>query len=433
MQAKILDIADGIRDKTITRRRFLHKHAESAWTEFLTTSHIVKTLSDLGFEVLWGEDVISREHRAAVPDEAVLEACYQRALEEGADETIIEKARGGYTGAIGILRNGDGPTVALRFDIDALEITESSADTHEPVALGFSSIHEGAAHLCGHDGHTSIGLAVAEVLSGIRDHFRGTLKIIFQPGEEGMRGAKPMVEKGHLDDVDYLIGLHIGVKALKTGMIIAGSHGFLATSKIDAVFKGKSAHAGLAPEQGANALLAAATAVTNLHAIVRHGKGSSRVNVGSLTSRGARNAIPETAELKLETRGITSEVNEFMENAARAVLKGAAVMHGVDVKIEGVGSAKSGASDAELIAVIKRAAGSIPNVTEIADDVDFGACEDFTFMMDRVQQGGGKATYLMVGSKLADGHHSPEFTFDEESLSIGTRLVALAVYDLMKP
>jgi aminobenzoyl-glutamate utilization protein A len=112
-----------------------------------------------------------------------------------------------------------------------------------------------------------MGLCLAEVLVGMRAKLRGKVRLIFQPAEEGVRGARAMVAAGVVDDVDFLYGLHIGTSAKETGEFYCGTGGFLATSKFDAYFSGKSTHAGIAPNEGRNALLAAATAVLNLNAI----------------------------------------------------------------------------------------------------------------------------------------------------------------------
>ena len=130
-----------------------------------------------------------------VADEAELERQYARAKAQGADPEFLPATRGGMTGVIGILRCGEGPTLAMRFDIDALGVVEASESTHRPACEGWASMNEGFMHACGHDGHTAIGLAVAKVLMAIRENLHGTIKLIFQPAEEGVRGAKSIVEK----------------------------------------------------------------------------------------------------------------------------------------------------------------------------------------------------------------------------------------------
>lgn len=147
------------------------------------------------------------------------------------------------------------------------------------------------------------GLGTAIILSEIKDRLSGTVKLIFQPGEEGSRGAAAMEAAGILEGVDYIFGGHIGFQARRSGDLICGTRGFLATTKLDVTFAGKPAHAGSAPEEGRNALRAAAACALNLHAISRHGQGASRINVGSLHAGQGRNVIPPNAVLQLEPVG----------------------------------------------------------------------------------------------------------------------------------
>lgn len=116
---------------------------------------------------------------------------------------------------VGIHRGNRNPALrtghvcALRFDIDALGVLEDENSCHRPAREGFASQCPGVMHACGHDGHTAIGLGVAEVLMNLRAQLHGTVKLIFQPAEEGVRGARAIVSKGHLDDVDYFVGTHL--------------------------------------------------------------------------------------------------------------------------------------------------------------------------------------------------------------------------------
>ena len=139
----------------------------------------------------------------------------------------------------------------------------------------------------------------------------GTIKLIFQPAEEGVRGARAMVAKGIVDDVDYMFGGHIGFKATKSDSLVCLTGGFLATTKLDASFKGESSHAGAAPERGRNALLAAAASCIALHSISRHGQGASRINVGVLQAGTGRNVLPDVGLIKMETRGANTEINDL--------------------------------------------------------------------------------------------------------------------------
>src|SRR5699024_5911214 len=123
--------------------------------------------------------------------------------------------------------------------------------------------------------------------------------------------------------------------------VLGSNNGFLATSKLDINFKGCSSHAGGNPEEGKNAMLAAANAVINLNAIPRHSGGATRVNVGEIHARSSRNAIADFATLKAEIRGTTSEINAYMQNYAESIIKRAAQMFQVEYTINVVGAGKS--------------------------------------------------------------------------------------------
>jgi aminobenzoyl-glutamate utilization protein A len=433
MTKDIERLAVGLEDGLIERRRDLHRCPEAAWTEFRTASMVAAALSAAGYEVRLGEDSVRREAMLGVPSGEELDAHMGRAVDQGGDPDLIERMRGGLTGVIGELSCGEGPVVALRFDMDANDLDEARDDGHRPWREGFASTNPGVMHACGHDGHVAVGVGVAELLAGLTDRFHGTVRLIFQPGEEGVRGAGPMVDAGALDGVDYLLGGHIGFRAPQTGRLVCGVDGFLATTKFDVAFTGVAAHAGAAPEQGRNALLAAASAVLNLHAIPRHGQGASRISVGVLNAGQGRNVVPPNALLKAETRGETTAINDFMFERAREVVAGAARMYGVEFALSEVGRSVSGQSDPELAALVRRAAEAMDffEPAEIIDAMDLRGSEDFALMLAEVQRRGGLGTYLMLGSDLAAGHHNAHFDFDERCLAPGVALFARCVLDCM--
>jgi aminobenzoyl-glutamate utilization protein A len=146
--------------------------------------------------------------------------------------------KGGLIGVVGTIGSGS-PVTAFRFDIDALPIQEEHQNIHKPYSEQFHSTNTNISHACGHDGHTSIGLGLAKTISENKDSLKGTIKIIFQPAEEGCRGAYSMVDAGVVDDVDTLICMHLGLMA-KSGMIVAGAKGFSMIREIIKVSKEKS-------------------------------------------------------------------------------------------------------------------------------------------------------------------------------------------------
>lgn len=190
-------------------RRDLHAHPELGFTEIRTAARVDTALRDLGWDVRSGREVFDATGLPGLPEAAVLEHAAGRAAAEGVPEDLVTRFSGGCTAVVADLR-GDrpGPRVALRFDMDALPITEASAGDHPPIRRGFASRHPGVMHACGHDGHVAIGLALAAALS-TRD-FPGTVRLLFQPAEEGVRGAQPMVAAGVCADVDVLLAVHLG-------------------------------------------------------------------------------------------------------------------------------------------------------------------------------------------------------------------------------
>jgi aminobenzoyl-glutamate utilization protein A len=378
-------------------------------------------------ELYVGPEVLADGARMAVPDDEELGRWYDRALAAGAREDVLERLQGGYTGALAVLRRGEGPTVGLRVDIDGLPITESEDADHAPAAGGFRSENDGYMHACGHDAHATIGLGVLDAVAD--SDFQGTLKVFFQPGEELVAGGKPMAESGHLDDVDYLLAVHIGLDH-PTGEVVAGVGGFLAVHHFLAEFSGESAHAGGKPEEGRNTVQAMATAIQNLYAIPRHSDGATRVNAGLVGGGTATNIIPEQSFIEGEVRGETTELKEYMREHAERVLRSAAEMYDCEVTVTTEGVAPSAESDQAVVDVVHAVASSTRGVDSPMERDDLGGSEDATYLMQRVQERGGKACYVGVGTDHPGGHHTPAFDVDEESLRIGIDVLSDSIVEL---
>lgn len=432
MNEKIIALGKKIKHQTIERRRDFHKYAETAWTEFRTASIVADTLAALGYEVLVGDQVIDTEAMMGVPTSAELAFHQERAIAQGANPKWVNKMSGGKTGVVGIMNfDRPGPTAALRFDMDANDLLEAENNEHRPYCENFSSVNKGAMHACAHDGHTAVGLAVAEIISKLKEDLAGRIKLIFQPGEEGARGAKSMMEKGVVDDVDFIMGMHLAASLFEVGQVGYKTEGFLATTKIDAHFTGIPAHAGAAPETGRNALLAAANALLNLHGISRHSKGISRINVGVMQGGSGRNVIPESASIKFEIRGSNSEINQYMYEEAIRILEASAAMQGVQVKATLMGSAAGCKNDEELAIRIKKVAEGLNLFKEVLAIDAGGGSEDCTYLMERVQQQGGQALYTMIGTKIAAGHHNSYFDFDEDALELASIFLSRCAFELL--
>lgn len=406
----------------VTLRRDFHMHPEVGFTEFRTATKVVEILTSLGFDVIYGQDAMDGDSRRGLPSEAVLEKAYERALRDGANPAIAEKMRGGYTAVIGVKKGKSaGPTVAFRFDMDALPVLESKDGDHFPQANGFRSHYEGNMHACAHDGHTTIGLGLAEKLAD--GDFSGTVKLIFQPAEEGVRGAYSIVQKGIVDDVDYIFCHHLGV-GVPLGEIHGGSHGFLATTKMLAHFHGVSSHAGASPEQGKNALLGAATALLNIHAIPRFSTGSTRINVGVLEGGTAANIIPAYAKMVVETRSVSEEVNEELEQRVRNIIAHSAAMHELEHEIEVVGGAIPINYDVDMAELALEEAKQVEGFHSFVNGAyNAMGSEDASFLIKRVQDRGGKGTYMSIGTDIPAPHHHPKFDIQEEILPRSVELL----------
>ncbi len=411
------------RDRLVELRREFHRRPEVAWTEFWTTARVVEELRSIGVDELHvGPEVLS-DSRLSIPEDEELAAAAEAAIEAGADPELVERMAGGRTGCVAVIEQGEGPTVGLRVDIDGLPIEESSDDSHIPAREGFRS-ETGAMHACGHDAHATIGLGVIEAIKG--SDFSGTLKVFFQPAEEVVGGGRPMVESGHVDDVDYLFAVHVGLDH-PTGEVVAGVEGFLAVSGFKATFEGQQSHAGGRPEQGRHAVLAMASAVQNLQAISRHSEGASRINAGRVGGGTASNIVPREAFIRGEVRGETTEIRDFMLERARDVIGGAAEMHDVAADMEIKSDAPSATSSDDLVDLVQDVTRSHPDVTRSVRNDDLGGSEDATFLMQHVQDNGGLATYVCVGTDHPGGHHSETFDVDEDSLTIAVDVLTASI------
>ena len=429
---QILSLADQMKDELTACRRDFHKYAETGWFEMRTSSLVARRLKDLGYEVLTGEQVCERDSRMGVPSREELKAQYERAAAQGADPEFLERTKDGMTGVIGILRCGEGPVTAMRFDMDALGVFEKETEDHRPCREGFASVNTGFMHACGHDGHTAIGLGVAKILMELKQFLHGTIKLIFQPAEEGVRGAKAVVDKGHLDDVQYFLGSHVTASCPEdSAVVIPGCHGCLATTKLDVTYRGKAAHAGGCPEKGKNVLLAASAAILNLYAIPRHSGGASRINVGTIHGGSGKNVVPDEVKMELEVRGETTEINAYMEEYALNVVRSAAQMHGVTCEEKKMGAANSMESSQSMIDRIRRVCTEnlhLPVSEE--DSMKMGGSEDVSYMVNRVQEHGGEASFMRLLTWEAGVGHSREFDFDETVLVNGVKIFCGTVFDI---
>ena len=233
-----------------------------------------------------------------------------------------------------------------------------------------------------------------------------------------------MVAAGALDGVDYFTAIHIGT-GVPEGTVICGSDNFMATTKFDVRFTGVAAHAGGKPEEGRNALLAAAQAAIALHGIAPHSEGASRVNVGVMQAGSGRNVVPADALLKVETRGESEAINQYVFERAQAVITGAAALYGVTAGVNLMGAATSSAPSPAWVDYLREQASQVSGIEHAIDKVTAPAgSEDATLMMARVQQNGGMASYMVFGTELSAGHHNEKFDFDEQVMNVAIETLA---------
>lgn len=401
----------------IGTRRFYHKIAEPGWLEIRTSINIIEDLKKLGVtDIKYGKKIHKEELIFGRPSAEKIRS-YAESLKIKEDFDFSEILMG-YTGLIATIdTERPGKTFAFRFDIDALPIKESRDKFHKPFREGFASQNPGSMHACGHDGHLSMGIFLAKWILENKNNLAGRYILIFQPGEEGLRGAKSLSESDYLNDIDYFFAGHLGM-GLGSGKVGVGTTGFLASTKLDIIFKGHSSHAAARPEEGKNANLAAASALLNLETIAQHSKGMARLNVGVIKGGTARNIISDKAVLEMETRGANDEVNNFLVTRAIQVVKGASIQYDLDYEVKIAGSAPAiEKADYKFYEEINQIL--VEKGFDTVKNPDFKASEDVCYYINKVNSEGGSAIHFIFGSDLAAGHHNKAFDFDEKSLLMG--------------
>ncbi len=399
-----------------TLRRLFHLNPELGFAEYVTTAHICEHLTDLGFSLLRGSNLYKHSGIKPLSTTADLKIAKERLI----DSPYLSDIEAGQTGVIATLDgNRPGPNIGFRFDIDGLPIQESSAPDHLPKKLGFESFNN-YMHACGHDGHIAIGLALAKQLKENQHQLSGSYHLIFQPAEELLGGGKIFAKIPLIQDLDYLFASHIGI--VPEERIICGLS-FLANNTYTVEFLGKSAHAGNAPHSGDNALLAANYANIGLMSLPRHGEGTTRIGVGKFHSDNSPNIISDRASFEFELRGQNGKLAD-LSNKAMDIIKGAATMQNVTANIAPKSETISCKNSPELLALIRRSAlrtGAPKN--SVIEKKTVSVCEDATYLMRSVQENGGLAAYIGLGTPTYGGHHNSKFDFDEKIMLTGKKLL----------
>ncbi|MGN0718871.1 MAG: amidohydrolase [Anaerovoracaceae bacterium] len=417
-------------------RREFHKYPENGWREIRTSARIAEILTDMGYTCLMGPDVVNVDSviHLVRPDEEEMAAVMKRAVEQGADPAFVEKTRG-IPGVIAELDTGkEGPVTAFRFDIDCLPYDEPKKEGYRPFDEDYASCNPESVHACGHDAHTAMGLGIAEGILKKKEEYRGKIRLIFQPAEETFCGAISIVDKGHLDDVDNFLAMHVALSAenkpLPSHTVACGCKDFLSDRQLDITFHGRAAHPCGASQEGKNALLAACSAALNLHAIAPHEQGLTRVNVGELRAGIAPNTIAPNAFMVVEYRGETPDICAYLEERVFEILDGSAKAYGMEYTYDDYGEVPAGKSDDAMMDVVRRAAVKVPWFEKIYFEGNVGGTDDAAVMMTRVQKNGGKGAYIGIGTNTTQPVHNAEFDMDEDCIDAAIDLCLNALDEL---
>jgi aminobenzoyl-glutamate utilization protein A len=418
-----MDAAHGITDEEreelgslVKIRRSLHQWPELGFREFVTTAVICGELGRLGFQLICGADLYDSESRETIRSRVgmgALDEAWKEARERLPEDPWLPGMAGGLTGVIGHLRGAlPGPRVGLRFDLDALPVTESKEADHLPAAEGFASVRRGCMHACGHDGHTTIGLGLARRLQRMQSELKGEVFLIFQPAEEIGAGARLLSRHKAIAELDYLVAVHLGI--LERRAVVCGVS-FMALRELEVTFVGRNAHAGHNPQDGRNALQAACGAVQNLYGIARHSGGASRIGIGNFKCSNSPNVIPDSAGFTVQVRGRSNAVLDYLTEQAKAVVTGAGMMWGVQTEIKPGEECPTHPNSPHTCGLIRQAclAAGIP-AGEILDEFNASGSEDAPYLMRSVAENGGQSAYMVFGSNVRGGHHNPKWDFDED-------------------
>ena len=375
--------AKEIECEVIAQRRDFHRHPELAYQEVRTASIVARQLGELGMEVHTGV---------------------------------------GKTGVVGLLgAERPGPTVLLRFDMDALPIQEEN-DTD------YVSTQPGVMHACGHDGHTAIGLTVARMLAQQRDRLRGALKLVFQPAEEGGYGAAAMIADGALREPrpDFAFGLHLwnkrpfGWVGATEGEMMAGGREW------GCVVSGDGGHAA-SPDQTHDPVVAAAQIVVALQTVVSRNVPpleSVVVSVTQINGGDTHNVIPGEVRLAGTLRYFRSAIRDSTKKRISDIAENVAAAMGCRSEVSFGSGYRPVSNDADAARLVRELAERVPGVTAVADDERTAGSEDFGEFMADIP-----GCFFVVGSANGERgldypHHHPRFDFDERSLTVGATLMA---------
>ncbi len=384
--------AEGLRDRLVAVRRDLHAHPELGFQEVRTAGVVAQRLSELGYEVQTGV---------------------------------------GQTGVVGVIEGGTkgAHTLLLRFDMDALPIQEMNE-------VDYRSRNDGVMHACGHDAHTSIGLGAAELLAGRRAEWSGAVKLVFQPAEETVSGARAMIADGVLDHPkpDRALSVHVistmpvGTITLTDGPMMAASGGF------NAVVRGRGTH-GAEPHRGADPIVGAAHMIAALQTIVARNVDPFEpavVTVGYIRGGTALNIIPDTVEFGGTIRSFSDDVARLLRERIREIVEDGARAMRLEATVAFTENATPAlVNDPAMAEIVRRRARQLVGDANVSAGYRVMGAEDAAFFLQAMP-----GAYAFVGAGNPDKgitapHHNPRFQIDEDALVIATALMAASAIDLL--
>ncbi len=386
MTTPFLAEAEAISDDIVAIRRDLHMHPELGFQEIRTARIVAERLGALGYEVVTGV---------------------------------------GKTGVVGLLGGGQPGerTVLLRFDMDALPIQEEND-------VPYRSQTPGVMHACGHDAHVAVGIGVATLLARHRDRIRGTVKLMFQPAEEGLGGAMAMINDGVLKgpDVDVALGLHVssnhdtGTAVVRSGAMMA------AADKLHILVRGSGGHAAH-PDQTVDAVLVAAQIVVALQTIVSRNLNPEEpgvVTIGTFQAGSASNVIAQTAELTGSIRSFSEAVRELLHRRIHEVAGGVAAALGASAEVTITRGVDPTVNAPEPTALVHTIAAEVLGAEQIDTTYRTTGGEDFSAVLVRVP-----GQFFFLGARddargLNAPHHNPRFDIDERCLPSGVAILCEA-------
>lgn len=329
----------------------------------------------------------------------------------------------GQTGVVGLLRGErPGPTVLLRFDMDALPIEEESD-------APYASQNRGVMHACGHDGHMAVGLAVAKIMARYRAQTAGALKFMFQPAEEGLGGALAMMADGVLDDPrpDVALALHIWIPTPLGQVRIIEGPCMASSSVFTLTVQGKGGH-GAAPHLAVDPILASAHIVAALQSIVSRNtnpQDSVVVSIGQFSAGTTFNVIPDRAVLKGTVRSYERELHRMAYRRILEMAQSMAAAFGCTATMETVAIVAAVNNAPEPTAVVRAAAAKVMGPENIVARRTM-ASEDMGYVLEEIP-----GCYFFIGGRneakgLTYPHHHPKFNFDERAMVDAAAVMAQA-------